>query len=75
LLFNAGGQYSFDRRHAFRFMALTTTQNTFAGMNPNCAVWNPITQTTTLLIPDKTQPSQQRRPIRTVEAIVNTQEI
>jgi hypothetical protein len=49
-------------------------QNTLAGMNPSCAVRKPMTHTMMLLIADKTHPSQQRRPIKTVEATVNTQE-
>ena len=55
-------------------MALTTRQKTFAGMSPVCAVRIPITQMITLLIAHKAQPSQQRRPSRMVEEIVNTQE-
>jgi hypothetical protein len=56
-------------------IALTTTQKILAGINPNWAVRKPMTHTTTLLIPDKIHPSQQRRPMRMVEAMVNTQEI
>ena len=39
-------------------MALTTMQKTLAGMNPNCAVRNPITQMMMLLTPASAQPSQ-----------------
>jgi len=55
-------------------MALTTMQKTFAGMNPNCAVRNPITQMMMLLTPASAQPSQYRRPTRIVDAMVKMQE-
>jgi hypothetical protein len=49
-------------------------QNTFAGMNPNCAVRKPMKQTTTLLMAARIQPSQQRFPTRMVEVIVRKQD-
>jgi hypothetical protein len=55
-------------------MALTTMQKTFAGMNPNCSVRNPMTHMMTLLTPAKAQPSQHRRPTRMVDATVKTHE-
>lgn len=55
-------------------MALSTMQKTLAGMNPSCAVRNPMTHMITLLTPARAQPSQYRRPTRIVEAMVNTQE-
>jgi hypothetical protein len=53
-------------------MALMTMQNTFAGMNPSCAVRRPMIHMTTQLTPASAQPSQQRRPTSIVEATVNT---
>jgi len=55
-------------------MALTTMQNRFAGMNPNCAVRNPIRHMMMQLAPANAQPSQYRRPTRIVDAMVKTQE-
>jgi hypothetical protein len=49
-------------------------QKTLAGINPYWAVRNPITQMSTLLIAAKSQPFQQRLPIRIVEQIVSTQD-
>jgi len=59
-------------RHACKLTALITMQNMFAGMNPIWAVLNPMTHTTMLLTPANAQPSQYRRPTRTVDATVNT---
>jgi len=67
-------QQDLDLRQACRLMALTTMQNMFAGMNPNCAVRNPITHMMMLLTPANAQPSQHRRPTRTVDATVKMQE-
>jgi hypothetical protein len=53
-------------------MALTTMQNTFAGINPNWAVRIPITQMIPLFTIANAQPSQQRRPTSIVDATVNT---
>ena len=55
---NARAYQDLDLRQACRLMALTTMQKTFAGMNPNCAVRNPITQMMMLLTPANAQPSQ-----------------
>jgi hypothetical protein len=55
-------------------MALTIMQNMLAGINPNCSVRMPMTQINMLLTPASAQPSQQRRPTRIVDAMVNTQE-
>lgn len=55
-------------------MALTTMQNKFAGINPDCSVRKPITHISTLLAAQSTQPSQRRRPTRIVEATVKTQD-
>ena len=63
-----------DLRQARRLIALTTIQNTLAGMKPSCAVRSPITHMMTLLTPARAQPSQHRRPTRIVDATVNTHE-
>ena len=63
-----------DLRQARRLIALITMQNTLAGMNPSCSVRRPITQMSTLLTPARAQPSQHRRPTRTVDATVKTQD-
>ncbi len=55
-------------------MALITMQNTLAGMNPSWSVLKPMMQTSTLLTPASAQPSQQRRPTKIVDAIVNMQD-
>jgi hypothetical protein len=49
-------------------------QNTFAGMNPNCAVRKPIMQIITLFTAASTHPSQHLLPIKTVETMVKTQD-
>ena len=67
-------QHDFDLRQACRLIALTTMQKTFAGMNPNCSVRNPITHMMMLLTPASAQPSQHRRPTRIVDATVRMQE-
>lgn len=51
-------QQDLDLRQACRLMALTTMQKILAGMNPNCAVRNPITHMMRLLTPASAQPSQ-----------------
>lgn len=61
-------------RQARRLMALTTMQNTLAGTKPSCAVLTPMIQMSTLFTVANAQPSQQRRPTKTVDAMVNTQE-
>lgn len=61
-------------RHARRLMALITMQKMLAGMNPIWAVLNPMMHTTMQFTPAKAQPSQQRRPTRMVDAMVNTHE-
>jgi len=55
-------------------MALTTMQNTLAGIKPNCAVLMPMMHMMTQFAAASNQPCQQRRPTRIVEAMVNTQE-
>jgi hypothetical protein len=55
-------------------MALTTMQNTFAGIKPDCSVRSPMTHISTLLAAQSTQPSQRRRPTKIVEATVSTQD-
>jgi hypothetical protein len=55
-------------------MALTTMQKTLAGMNPSCAVRNPITHMIMLLTPASAQPSQQRRPTKIVDVTVKMHE-
>jgi hypothetical protein len=50
-------------------------QKRFAGMNPNCAVRTPITQTITLLAPATIHPCQNFLPMRMVESIVRTHEM
>jgi hypothetical protein len=55
-------------------MALTTMQKTFAGISPSCSVRKPMTQMMMQLIAPNSQPSQQRRPTKMVDAILNTQE-
>ena len=67
-------QQDFDLRQVCRLTALTTMQKTFAGMNPSCAVRNPIMHIIALLTPASAQPSQYRRPTRIVDAMVKTQE-
>jgi hypothetical protein len=62
------------RRQEYKFIALITRQKRFAGMNPVCAVRNPITQMITLLIAHRAQPSQQRRPSKMVDEMVRMQE-
>jgi len=49
-------------------------QKRFAGMKPVWAVRIPMTQMTMLLMPATIQPCHLRRPISTVETIVNKQE-
>lgn len=61
-------------RQVRRLMALMTMQKTLAGMKPNCAVWTPMTHIMTLFTVASSQPSQQRRPTKIVEVIVNTQD-
>ena len=61
-------------RHARKLIALITMQNTLAGMKPSWSVLRPMMHTTTLLTPANAQPSQHRRPTRTVDATVNTQD-
>lgn len=51
-----------------------TMQNKLAGMNPICAVFHPMKQRITLLIPARIQPSQHLRPTRMVETTVSTQD-
>jgi hypothetical protein len=46
----------------------------FAGMKPNCAVLNPITQTMTLLTAARIQPSQQRFSNKMVDKTVRMQD-
>jgi hypothetical protein len=67
-------QQDFDLRQAWRLIALTTMQKTFAGMKPNCSVRNPMMHMITLLTPARAQPSQHRRPTRIVEATVKIQD-
>jgi len=55
-------------------MTLMAMQKTLAGTKPNCAVLTAMTQMITLLTVASAQPSQQRRPTRTVDTMVNTQE-
>ena len=55
-------------------MALITMQNTLAGIKPSCSVRSPMTQMSTLFTPANAQPSQHRRPTKTVDAMVNTQD-
>jgi hypothetical protein len=55
-------------------MPLITPQKMLAGIKPIWAVRNPIMQMMPQLIAPRAQPSQQRRPTRIVEAILNTQE-
>ena len=55
-------------------MALMARQKTFAGTKPSCSVRMPIMHITTLLTVASAHPSQQRRPINTVDATVNTQD-
>ena len=52
----------------------STRQKRLAGINPHCAVWSPMMQTTTLFIAASAQPSQHRLPIRIVEVMVKTQD-
>ena len=61
-------------RQERRLTALIAMQKTLAGMNPSCDVRKPIMQIMTLLTVARAQPSQQRRPTRIVEAMVNTQD-
>ncbi|MGB0042954.1 MAG: hypothetical protein WBP91_07230 [Terriglobales bacterium] len=63
-----------DLRHARRLIALTTMQNTLAGMKPSWSVLNPIMQMSTPLTPATAQPSQHRRPTRIVDATVSMQD-
>jgi len=67
-------RFQADLRQALRFIALTTMQNTFAGMKPDCSVLIPMTQIITLLSAPSAQPSQRRRPTRIVEVIVSKQD-
>jgi hypothetical protein len=67
-------QQDLDLRQAWRLIALTTMQKTFAGMKPNCSVRNPMMHMITLLTPARAQPSQHRRPTRIVEATVKMQD-
>ena len=55
-------------------MPLIAMQKTLAGTNPSCEVRIPIMQMMKLLTVARAQPSQQRRPTKTVDAIVNTQD-
>ncbi len=77
---NAGSGHFQDKSHVRilrqerRLMALMAMQNTLAGMNPSCDVLRPIMQMMTLLTVASAHPSQQRRPTRTVDAMVNTQD-
>jgi hypothetical protein len=71
---SASYQYEPDLRHARKLMAAITMQKTFAGTKPSCAVRTPITHMITLLTAASSQPSQQRRPTRIVDATVNRQE-
>jgi hypothetical protein len=61
-------------RQEWRFLALTTMQNRFAGINPDCSVRSPMTHISTLLAAQITQPSQRRRPTKMVERTVSTQD-
>ncbi|HKV93803.1 MAG TPA: hypothetical protein VJW20_14750 [Candidatus Angelobacter sp.] len=49
-------------------------QNRLAGIKPVCAVRIPITLMIKLLTPATIQPCHFRRPINTVDAMVNKQE-
>jgi len=55
-------------------MALTTMQNIFAGMKPDCSVRMPMMHMITLLAAPSAQPSQRRRPTRIVDVIVSKQD-
>jgi hypothetical protein len=54
--------------------AYSATQNTLAGMNPNCDVLTAISQIKMLLIPAMSHPCQRFWPKRIAALIVNTQE-
>jgi hypothetical protein len=73
-IFGGGVEVAPDLRQARRWIALITMQNTLAGMKPSWSVLRPMMQTRTLLRPARAQPSQQRRPTRIVDEIVNTQD-
>ena len=45
-----------------------------AGMNPICAVWNPMTQMIKLFTAASTQPCQHRLPTKIVEPMVSAQD-
>ena len=49
-------------------------QNTFAGIKPYCDVWNPITQTMRLLMPETTRPLHIFLPTRIVATMVRKQD-
>jgi hypothetical protein len=49
-------------------------QNMLAGIKPSWAVLMPMTQMIALFTVASSQPSQHRRPTKTVEAMVSTQE-
>jgi hypothetical protein len=61
-------------RQSSKLLAPSAMQNKFAGMNPNCAVLNPMTHMMALFITPKSQPCQYPRPTRIVEVTVNTHE-
>ena len=50
-------------------------QKRFAGMNPNCAVREAMTQTTRLFAPAIIHPCQNFLPMRMVERTVRTHEM
>lgn len=66
--------YARGERHFARLYPYSARQNTLAGMKPNCAVLNPMTQMMALFAEATIHPCHMRRPTRTVERTVSRQE-
>lgn len=69
-----GSQRVSGRRHERRLTKYTAMQNTLAGINPNCAVLNPIRQIRPLFSPATTRPIHILRATSGVDNTVRAQE-
>lgn len=67
-------RYRLPFTHERMLNAYTPIQNRFAGINPNCLVFKPITQIIALFIPATASPVHRFRPTRTVDSTVRQQD-